>query len=65
MASADFWQFTPFISDRIAASILFAAFCQTSAGKHVNFPLIHLLHLPIQPRIALDFVLFSKLVQLG
>ena len=36
--------------------------CESSPGKNVFFPTIHLLHLHLRFRVALGFVLFSRLI---
>jgi len=68
MASADFCRFNRYIAARVTtvgiSSLLPVAFQQISAGKLVNLPPIYLLHLHHEPRIASDFVLFGKLIQL-
>ena len=68
MASADFCQFNRLSLYGLSLWEIHSSFrrCiwQTSTGKLVPFPPIYLLHLHHKPRIALDFVLPCKLVQL-
>ena len=54
MTSADFLQF-------VVTTEFFSA-CKTSSGKRNHLHLIYLLHLHLEIRAVLDFVLFRKLV---
>ena len=56
MASADFLQF-------VVTTIFFFLVCKTSSGKCYNFHLIYLLHLHLEIRAVLDFILYRKLVR--
>jgi hypothetical protein len=55
MASADFLQFVVTTEDYPA--------CKTSSGKHYHLHLVYLLHLHLEIRAVLDFVLSRKLVR--
>ena len=56
MASADFLQFVVTTEDFFPA-------CKTSSGKHYHLHLVYLLHLHLEIRAVLDFVLLWKLVR--
>lgn len=55
MTSADFLQF-------VVTTEFFSA-CKTSSGKRNHLHLIYLLHLHLEIRAVLDFVLYRKLVR--
>lgn len=56
MTSADFLQFV------VTTEKKFFSACKTSSGKRNHLHLIYLLHLHLEIRAVLDFVLFRKLV---
>ena len=57
MTSADFLQFV------VTTGKKFFSACKTSSGKRNHLHLIYLLHLHLEIRAVLDFVLFRKLVR--
>ena len=56
MASADFLQC-------VVTASFFSLACKTSSGKRYHLHLIYLLHLHLEIRAVLDFVLLRKLVR--
>ena len=56
MTSADFLQF-------VVTTEKFFSACKTSSGKRNHLHLIYLLHLHLEIRAVLDFVLLRKLVR--
>ena len=57
MASADFLQFV------VTTGIFSFLVCKISSGKRYHLHLIYLLHLHLEIRAVLDFVLLWKLVR--